>query len=49
MKEDIPLISNKVFSRMYVNPKLQEILRTSKLNNVPLSVIDFKYDHSKGH
>ena len=48
MAEEIQFVRNKVFTRMYANPKLRDILRRSRLNNRPIAELDFKYDKSKG-
>ena len=44
MNDEIPLVENKVFSRMYVNPKLRDVLRTSRHLNKPIAALDFIYD-----
>ena len=49
MTDEIPLVENKVFSRMYVNPSLRDVLRVSKLYNRPIAALDFIYDNRKGN
>lgn len=43
MDEGLAYVETKTFSKMFVNPKLRELIRSSKHLNKPIAYIDYQY------